>query len=98
MKFVPKNCTEFLSVLPFPVAARYDLELLHAHFVSKKGYDSKINDSIKDPHFMRDLRKYAFEIVAFSRTTSTQTRNRDLPQVGQMIKDVQDAFLRLKLI
>lgn len=97
MSFVSNDCVAFLSCLPFPVTARYDLELLHAHFATKKGYDSKINDSIRDADFMKKLHLYVFEIVNFARDASKMTSNRNLPIPGTKIQLIQDALTNFKL-
>ena len=95
--FVSKECVTFLSGLPFSVTARYDLELLHAHFSTKDGYDSKVNDSIRDTDFMQRLRECAFEVVDFSRKTAKSGSNRSLPILGTKMKAIQDAFTSFKL-
>ncbi len=95
--FVSAECRAFMTSLPYSVSARYDLELLSSHWNTQKGYDSKLNDSIRDPAFMAQLHTQTFALVEAVKTASEIAPNRSLPVVASRLKNIQDAFRNLKL-
>jgi hypothetical protein len=97
VSFVSAECSSFLSSLPYPVHARYDLELLHDHWTTKKGYDSRLNDTIRDRDFMTQIRRQTFAVVEVEREASKVALNRSLPIIASRLKTIQDAFEKLKL-
>ena len=97
VKFISQSSRDIVSKIKLSVSARYEIELLYIHLNSQQLQSSAIEQTIKDPVYMKALHKAAFDIFKFSgRCRSRKSSRAGVISMRRALK-VQNAFQKLKL-